>query len=154
MFEITLFLLGGVIGALGSYVVLTHNRSESSVERKLRDLQDEFTAYRENVNQHFNRTADLVNNLTESYVKVQRHLEEASVSFAEPPKSFKLETQENSAVATLPQFVAVETKEKRAGRDATFTESALQPPRDYAPKASPREKGTLAEDFGLDRSSY
>jgi len=154
MLEITLFLLGGVIGALGSYVVLTHNRSESAVERKLRELQDEFTAYRENVNQHFNRTADLVNNLTESYVKVQKHLEEASVSFAEPPKSFTLENQESQAVASLPQFVAMETREKSAARDATFAENALQPPRDYAPKSSPREKGTLAEDFGLDRPSY
>lgn len=154
MLEIILFLLGGVIGALGSYVVLTHNRSESAVERKLRELQDEFTAYRENVNQHFNRTADLVNNLTESYVKVQKHLEEASVSFAEPPKSFTLENKDSQAVASLPQFVAVETREKPAARDATFGESALQPPRDYAPKTSPREKGTLAEDFGFDRPSF
>jgi uncharacterized membrane-anchored protein YhcB (DUF1043 family) len=153
MLEVALFLLGLMIGALGCFLVMNQGRSESAVEKKLRELQEEFTAYRENVNQHFSRTADLVNNLTQSYVKVQKHLEEASVSFAEPPKSFALEPSGNST-DTAPQFIALETREKTQQQDASFGDIALQPPRDYAPKTSPKEKGTLAEDFGFDRPPF
>lgn len=150
MWEVLMFLLGGIAGAVVCYVVLARARSESNIERQLRELQEEFTAYRENVNQHFNRTADLVNNLTETYVKVQKHLEDASVSFSEPPKSFKLEaTEGQTAIAAPAQFIAIETKEKPV-KDASFDDERTQPPRDYAPKSSPKEKGTLAEDFGFD----
>lgn len=150
MLEVIMFLLGATAGAVVSYVVQTRRRSESAIERQLRDLQEEFTAYRENVNQHFNRTADLVNNLTETYVKVQKHLEDASASFSEPPKSFKLE---NNAllVASAPQFIAIETKEPPP-KDASFEDERIQPPRDYAPKTSPKDKGTLAEDFGFNQT--
>lgn len=150
MLEVVMFLLGAIAGGTGCYVILTRSRSETAIEQQLRDLQEEFTAYRENVNQHFNRTADLVNTLTESYVKVQKHLEDASVSLSEPPKSFKLENSHQLAPAA-PQFIAIETKEPPA-KDASFDDERFQPPRDYAPKVSAKEKGTLAEDFGFNQS--
>lgn len=150
MMEVVMFLLGTAVGGFGCYFALNRGRSESAIEQQLRDLQEEFTAYRENVNQHFNHTAELVNNLTASYVKVQKHLEDASVSFAEPPKSFKLETGAQLSAPTQ-QFIAIETKEPPT-KDASFDDERMQPPRDYAPKASPRDKGTLAEDFGFNQS--
>lgn len=152
MLEVAMFLLGGFAGAFLCFVILTRRRSDSAIERQLRELQEEFTAYRENVNQHFNRTADLVNNLTENYVKVQKHLEDASVSFAEPPKSFKLEPSAGQSELAAPaQFIAIETKALPA-KDASFEDERTQPPRDYAPKSNPKDKGTLAEDFGFDRT--
>ena len=82
LLTIAVFLAGCGAGAVVSYVVLARTRAESKIERQMRELQEEFTAYRENVNQHFNKTAQLVNSLTENYIAVQKHLEDAADSFA------------------------------------------------------------------------
>lgn len=151
---VVVFLAGAVIGAGICYGFVLGSRSESRVERQMRELQEEFTAYRENVNQHFNKTAQLVNNLTDNYIAVQKHLEDAAVSFAEPPKSFPLE-KADSLPAAKPEFASLEDRQKQELRakaaDAEFDSSAhVEPPKDYAPKSKPGEKGQLAEDFGLD----
>ncbi len=152
---IVVFLAGAVIGAGVCYAFVLGSRSESKVERQMRELQEEFTAYRENVNQHFNKTAQLVNNLTENYIAVQKHLEDAAVSFAEPPKNFALETSQSSLPAAKNEFVSLEDRQKQELRakaaDAEFAGSSqVEPPKDYAPKTRPGDKGQLSEDFGLD----
>lgn len=152
--SIAVFLAGAVVGAGICYAFIAGTRSESKVERQMRELQEEFTAYRENVNQHFNKTAQLVNNLTDNYIAMQKHLEDAAVSFSEPPKSFTLEKTE-SLPAAKPGFVSLEERQKLELRpkasDAEFEESvSVEPPKDYAPKAKPSDKGQLSEDFGLD----
>lgn len=126
----------------------------------MRELQDEFTAYRENVNQHFSQTATLVNNLTESYVSVQKHLKDAAESFSQPPKSFELEPEEKDKQLpqTKTEFISLEKKpeelEADDGEDAKFDESSsIEQPRDYAPKQGPGDKGTLSEDFGLHKKA-
>lgn len=151
---IVVFLAGAVIGAGVCYAFVLGTRSESKVERQMRELQEEFTAYRENVNQHFNKTAQLVNTLTDNYIAMQKHLEDAAVSFAEPPKSFTLEKAE-TLPATRTEFVSLEDRQKQELRtkaaDAEFDANAhIEPPKDYAPKGKVGEKGQLAEDFGLD----
>ena len=149
-----MFIAGGIVGALVCYAFMASRRTESAIERQMRELQEEFTAYRENVNQHFNKTAQLVNSLTENYIAVQKHLEDAAVSFAEPPKSFDLQPSETLPAAKA-EFVPLENHEKQesAGneKDAQFGYGdTVEPPKDYAPKSKPGDKGTLSEDFGLD----
>lgn len=158
LLTIVVFLAGAVIGAGICYAFVLGSRSESKVERQMRELQEEFTAYRENVNQHFNKTAQLVNNLTNNYISVQKHLEDAAVSFAEPPKSFALEKNE-ALPAAKPDFVPLEDRQRQELRskkaDADFSSSNhVEPPKDYAPKSKPGEKGQLSEDFGLDTKAY
>ena len=146
------FVVGLAAGALGCYLAMSRARAQSNIEQQLRELQEEFTAYRENVNTHFNKTAQMVNTLTENYVAVQKHLESAADSFAEPPKSFQLDT-----TAKLPnkkaKFISLEAKgelEEETQSDAEFGETnAVQPPRDYAPKKDVKDQGTLSEEFGL-----
>lgn len=147
------FVSGAVLGALICFLLMNRSKTQSNIEQQLRELQEEFTAYRENVNTHFNTTANMVNTLTENYLSVQKHLEAAADSFAEPPKSFQLD-----ASSKLPrkktEFISLEAKPKEAQpqqKDAEFdTEEAVEPPRDYAPKSKDgKEKGTLAEDYGL-----
>lgn len=153
LMTIAVFLAGSVIGAGICYGFLLSSRSESRVERQMRELQEEFTAYRENVNQHFSKTAQLVNTLTDNYIAVQKHLEDAAVSFAAPPKSFTLE-KNDSLPPAKPEFVSLEDRQKqelrRKADDAEFDNLSIEPPKDYAPKTKPGEKGQLAEDFGLD----
>lgn len=159
LLTIAVFLAGCGAGAAVSYVVLARTRAESKIERQMRELQEEFTAYRENVNQHFNKTAQLVNSLTENYIAVQKHLEDAADSFAEPPKSFALEETAKLPAAAKTDFVSLESRQQqelRSGKlDAEFGQLPVEPPKDYAPKTKPGDKGTLAEDFGLkDTKAY
>ena len=143
------FIVGAVLGALGCFFVMTRLRAQGNIEQQLRELQEEFTAYRENVNTHFNKTAEMVNTLTENYLSVQKHLEDAADSFAEPPKSFQLQT---ALPSKKTEFVSLEAKQKpevKQKPDAKFEEDDMKQPRDYAPKSGGKDKGTLSEDFGL-----
>ena len=145
------FLVGLTAGGLGCFLVMSRARAQSNMEQQLRELQEEFTAYRENVNTHFNKTAQLVNTLTDNYISVQKHLEDAADSFAEPPKSFQLD---NTLPSKKTEFVSLEAKEKETvddeKTDAEFDEGeTMKPPRDYAPKSDTKAKGTLSEEFGL-----
>ncbi|PIE41491.1 MAG: hypothetical protein CSA49_03030 [Gammaproteobacteria bacterium] len=147
--SVILFLAGVASGAFGCFLIMRASRSESSIERQLRELQEEFTAYRENVNQHFNNTAKLVNKLTKDYISVQKHLEDAAESFTQPPKSFKLnEESAEQLEKQREEFLTLEASSPKEEEDAQFDIAGAQPPKDYAPKA-PSEKGTLAEDYGL-----
>lgn len=149
-----MLLVGVALGAVGSLLISRQTRSEPHIEKQLRDLQEEFTAYRENVNQHFNQTTRLVNKLTNDYAKVQQHLGEAADSFAQPPKSFELDADSKGALAEREELLQLEirnTELGEGGEDAQFDNpESLEQPKDYAPKAK-SQKGTLAEDFGLNQ---
>lgn len=151
--SVIMFLIGALLGVAGSLLVVRQTRSESTIEKQLRELQEEFTAYRENVNQHFNQTAKLVNDLTKNYIAVQKHLDEAAESFAQPPKSFELEEEEQEKLESQrEQLLPLETKSGGESEDAQFDSNiTVEPPKDYAPK-SPKDKGTLSEDYGLQES--
>lgn len=144
------FFVGVALGGLGCFFIMTRSKIQENIEQQLRELQEEFTAYRENVNTHFNKTAQMVNTLTENYISVQRHLEDAADSFAEPPKSFQLQ---DALPGKKTEFVSLEAKEKEPAQeepDAEFNEDdTTKPPRDYAPKGDKKDKGTLSEEFGL-----
>lgn len=148
--SVIMFLIGTLLGAAGCLLVMRQTRSESSIEKQLRELQEEFTAYRENVNQHFNQTAKLVNDLTNNYIAVQKHLNDAAESFAQPPKSFELDENETEKLENDQETIlTLETPKPTAEEDAQFDAGvSVEPPKDYAPK-SPKDKGTLAEDYGL-----
>ncbi len=147
------FLVGLAAGALGCYLAMSRARAQSNIEQQLRELQEEFTAYRENVNTHFNKTAQMVNTLTENYVAVQKHLETAADSFAEPPKSFQLDTSNNKLPGKKTKFISLEAKgeaEEDSEVDAEFGDTGgMEQPRDYAPKKDVKDQGTLSEEFGL-----
>ncbi|HAG95730.1 MAG: hypothetical protein CMK83_14315 [Pseudomonadales bacterium] len=146
------FLVGLTAGALGCFLLMSRSRAQSNIEQQLRELQEEFTAYRENVNTHFNKTAQMVNTLTENYLAVQKHLETAADSFAEPPKSFQLDTTQKLPNKKT-KFISLEAtggEAQQQEEDAAFGDTnTMEPPRDYAPKKDVKDQGTLSEEFGL-----
>lgn len=65
-----------VIGLLIGFGIATFRRRDpESNEAKVERLDSELKAYREEVSDHFVKTAALVNNLTQSYKEVYDHLE-------------------------------------------------------------------------------
>ena len=69
IFSATLF--GVVIGAFAMYY-FSHKNGESS--KSIQEVEDKLTNYQQDVVEHFEKTADLVEDLTHSYKKVFDHL--------------------------------------------------------------------------------
>ena len=80
IWEIALIaLIGGVlIGALGYRKFGGSGQETEQVKAELEAAREELKNYREGVSQHFDKTAELVNDLAQNYVKVYQHLAEGA----------------------------------------------------------------------------
>ena len=77
-------LVGGIL--LGVLLVRLFNPKTGDVEKlqaELDQARSEMETYKASVNTHFNKTSDLVNDLTQDYVKVYRHLAEGAQALSE-----------------------------------------------------------------------
>lgn len=129
--------VGIVIGVVFSSRLNSSSSRVQELENQIRDLKDNHSAYKGNVGDHFSMTADLVQHMTESYREVYQHLASGAQDLCSNEVASKL----------LP-----------AGSDATFesneasaTTSGLIPPKDYAAKQDPTQKGALSEEFGISK---
>jgi hypothetical protein len=134
----TIALLGVAAGLALGYFLNRHlhptPRRNRELEQQLHGLQEQHKNYRYDVNAHFNKTAELLGHLANSYREVHNHLARGAVDLCDPG-SVKL-------LKTLPEQSAVLEEHQP---------DFVEPPRDYALK-SPYEKGVLDEDFGLDKA--
>jgi uncharacterized membrane-anchored protein YhcB (DUF1043 family) len=82
------WVLAGVCVALGMLLggglvtLLSKRPSKTALQQKLDIVQTEFEAHKETVNDHFVTTSELVNELTESYVKVYKHLSDGAAQLS------------------------------------------------------------------------
>lgn len=102
------------------------------LEARVLELQRFHDDYREHVSDHFSMTADLVQQMTESYRDVYQHLARGAQDLC----------NEEIAAKLLPT-----SDQMHFGSQE---DNALEPPKDYAPKRT-RQSGALSEEFGLDR---
>ena len=109
-------------------------RRSHEVEQQLHSLQEQHKNYRYDVNAHFNRTAELLSQLANSYREVHNHLARGAIDLCDPG-AVKL-------LKMLPEQAPVLEEQQPV---------AVEPPRDYALR-SPYETGILDEDFGLEKS--
>ena len=131
-------LIGVVIGVVFSSRLNSSASRVQELENQIRDIKDNHVTYRDNVSDHFSLTADLVQHMTESYREVYQHLASGAQDLCSNEVASKL----------LP-----------AGSDAVFdsnedseTTGGLNPPKDYAAKLDPNQKGALSEEFGINKS--
>ncbi|MEZ5491363.1 MAG: DUF1043 family protein [Gammaproteobacteria bacterium] len=131
--------LGVIIGALSANRLSGTPTRIKELEGQVKSLEERHDQYKDDVSDHFNVTADLVQQMTQSYRDVYQHLATGAQDLCTSEVANKL----------LP-----------AGADAVFDtagsgSSALgfNPPKDYATKQSPDQKGALAEDFGIEKTS-
>lgn len=130
-------LAGVVIGLLiGGRLSANPNRVRE-LEAEVREAKDAERRYRDNVSDHFSMTADLVHHMTESYREVYEHLASGAQDLCPDEVAGKLLPARTDA-----------TFDPDAGSDEL---GALVPPKDYAAKATPNQKGALAEGFGLEK---
>ena len=90
---------GALIGAL-AHRLLAPSAKEADRARTERDnARDELKQYKASVNQHFDTTAELVNDLTQNYVKVYRHLAEGAQTLGDSKTLHNLLEQQPGKVA-------------------------------------------------------
>ncbi len=84
-----LALAAGIsIGALAYRLFTTSVKEVDKIKAELNDARQELDQYKAGVTQHFDKTAELVNDLAQNYVKVYQHLAEGAQTLG-ASKSFK-----------------------------------------------------------------
>lgn len=119
------WLYGAMALACGVFIGILINRllnpSAGDVDQLKADLQQEraeMERYKASVNSHFNKTSELVNDLTQDYVKVYRHLAEGAQTLSD--------TREFTQVLEQPRGRVLISVEDESGAAAAGSKS-VQP---------------------------
>ncbi|RTE65934.1 DUF1043 family protein [Amphritea opalescens] len=143
-------LIGYLMGRSGD------TSSQKKLTNELNEAQRDLSDYKEKINGHFEKTAELVNNLTESYKQVHQHLAQGSETLCMGVHSpDKLNSDAKPQIEEQPQTEPEEAKDDIEPTEAAKPEDepvVIEPPRDYAPKKAD-EEGTLSDKFGLKKKS-
>lgn len=125
-----------IIGLIAGVLIGRSNQSTSlrqrRVEQQIDELKSEYTRYQAQVNEHFMESAHLLRRFNDTYRDVNQHMARGAN---------RLCNDED----WLEEIEKTTTKARIQADQA----NDFEPPRDYAPKNDPKEKGTLSEDFGL-----
>jgi uncharacterized membrane-anchored protein YhcB (DUF1043 family) len=132
-------VVGLLIGLLVGRGISPDKQKQRDLERNVDQLLQQQKDYQHKVAEHFTDTATLLNNMAESYRDVHNHLASGAQALCDD--------QTQSILRRLPDGSAQDNAGE-PGPDA----ASLQPPLDYAPKASPFETGMLNEEFGLEKT--
>jgi uncharacterized protein len=130
--------VGIVIGVVMASRMNTSPSRVQELENQIRGLKENHNEYRENVSDHFSMTAELVHHMTESYREVYQHLATGAQDLCPREVASKMLPTDTDAV-----FETSTQEEETSG---------LIPPKDYAAKQGPEQKGALAEDFGIEKT--
>ncbi|MDX5439203.1 MAG: YhcB family protein [Alteromonadaceae bacterium] len=120
-------VIGILVGRSGQGATLRQRRAEQQIE----ELRSEFTRYQAQVNEHFMESAHLLRRFNDAYRDVNQHMARGANRLCNDEDWLEELGQDDS------------------GRLGHGNDETSEPPRDYAPKADPEDKGTLAEDYGL-----
>jgi uncharacterized membrane-anchored protein YhcB (DUF1043 family) len=74
---------GVLLGILGNRLLSPSSDDIDKLQVELVQAREEMALYKTNVNTHFSKTSDLVNELTQDYVKVYRHLAEGAQTLSD-----------------------------------------------------------------------
>jgi uncharacterized membrane-anchored protein YhcB (DUF1043 family) len=129
----TTAIIGMVVGFVINQRKGTSGKAQRQLESHLSELQQQQQSYQTEVTEHFQETAKLLDQLTNSYRDVHNHLAEGAHLLAGETVSESLQ-------------MIPEDKKKAPPLEG----SVITPPLDYAPKATPHDKGMLNEEFGFE----
>ena len=88
MIGVVTFAVGIVCGAAFSFLMSGNGRRRTTeLQVKLDQLQQEFDNYRDQVGEHFRKTSELVQTMTDSYRNVYEHLASGSEVLCQDPVS-------------------------------------------------------------------
>lgn len=132
---IGMLIAGGIIGLAIGRSTSPQSKATEVLKEELEQLKEEQRDYQHEVADHFTETAELVNNMNQSYKAVHEHLANSALKLSNPDVSRQILEAGTSQPALETQAMG-ELQEQ---------------PKDWAPK-NPGDKGTLSEDFGLEKA--
>ena len=151
---ILLVALGSLaLGVLLGLIYAGHLNNRPSrvqeLENQIRELKEGHDEYRGSVSDHFSTTAELVQQMTENYREVYRHLATGAQDLCSPDVAGRLPPPEGG----IPGEEMLEDH-GMAGSGDTGKPGGLKPPRDYAARdrAGSDKTGTLSEGFGISKT--
>ena len=77
---------GALIGALAYRLLAPSVKQADKVKNELEASKEEMVSFKASVNEHFDKTSELVNDLTQNYVKVYQHLAEGAQTLGDNRK--------------------------------------------------------------------
>ena len=86
MFGAIALLCGVFLGMLINRLFNPGGSDANRLRQELESERSEMERYKAEVNSHFNKTSELVNELTQDYVKVYRHLAEGAQALSDTPE--------------------------------------------------------------------
>lgn len=113
-------------------------RQNEALQEQLAANEQALKAYKDEVMDHFQESAELINNLTEAYRHVHNHL-------AEGASRLTPSTLEGPILKSLPDQEAIDAI------SPSPAQGDISAPLDYAPKGVSSKPGMLDESYGLDR---
>jgi len=98
------FAGGCAVGALVFGTMSRGTKDAKKLKAELEEKEQELQAYKSGVASHFNKTSELVNELTQDYVKVYQHLSEGARTLGEPRDGMDLlEQQPGRVLINVPE---------------------------------------------------
>lgn len=136
---------GVLIGALTYRFFAPSIKQADKVKSELDDAREELNNFKAGVSQHFDKTAELVNDLAQNYVKVYQHLAEGAQNLG-ASKSFKELMEQHQgkvAIAVDDQSKTTEIMDDGLAVEPVVTqEEIVETPIDYAePPAETKPDG-------------
>ena len=139
------FVAGGVIGAV-LYGALSHGtRDARKLKSDLEKAEEEFEAYKSSVTNHFSKTSELVNDLTQDYVKVYKHLAEGAQILGDPRGAMDLLEQQGKVLISVADTSGVDDVSDAASEQPVQSDESGQ-------EQTP-EEGTERESGSIDEGS-
>lgn len=139
--NILIGLIGLVIGAAIGYFWGRSSTTDTSQEQKVESLQKEIEDYKASVSSHFQQTASMISEMNDSYKGVIQHLASGSQDLCDAGTARDIESK-------LPPKLTADSPAVEESSSPSAAASAVEPPRDYAPKR-PDEEGALSENYGI-----
>lgn len=104
---------GALIGALAYRLFAPSLKQAGKIKTELGEAREELSNFKASVNQHFNKTSELVNDLTQNYVKVYQHLAAGAQTLADGKNFTNLLEQHRGRVS-----IAIEDQTRVTNKDA------------------------------------
>lgn len=133
-------LAGTALGAALYRQFMSDTAKVQALEEEIEGLKKEHQAYQHQVHAHFDTSANLFQSLTSNYRELYRHMAGSARQLCPETVSSQLSKLENGS------DILGDSKSTQRLFD---TSGNFSPPRDYAEKSNPAQKGNLSEDYGL-----
>jgi uncharacterized membrane-anchored protein YhcB (DUF1043 family) len=122
--SIIALIAGVMIGALAYRLLAPSVKQADKAKSELDMAREELSSYKASVDSHFDKTAELVNDLTQNYVKVYRHLAEGAQTLGNNRALTNLLEQHQGKVVIS---VDDETSARDTVADGEFKDSVVTP---------------------------